>query len=368
MGQSGRILSEVKSTKYDVENLFHIPVSNTGFDFEKIAIRPKLKISQPGDIYEQEADRVAEKVMGVSSASMIPMLQSISNNIDQEEVGRKCNSCKMKDKEEEERMRIDRKASPSSDGMYALEHSENIASSINNVRSSEGFPLDASTREFMESRFGYDFGTIRIHSDKLAAKSAESINALAYTIGNDVILGEGRYAPSTLEGRRLLAHELTHVIQQRNAMQTAQIQRAETEPTAKTHNFNVSTSGCDEKPYARAMVVAAAREAFNKVLYTDCIKSKSLKDEILNEFDGLNIDCEEGDEDSPCGMASRYFTQTVNIYPKSLDPSKCGPLASTILHEVVHLTEWRLFGHGDLACACEKSCFGYGSGDASKCK
>ncbi len=63
------------------------------------------------------------------------------------------------------------------------------------------------------------------------------------------------------------------------------------------------------------------------------------------------------------------FSQTVDIYSVALDPSKCGPLASTILHEVVHLIENRIFGgHGVLADACEKSCFGHGSGDASKCK
>jgi outer membrane protein OmpA-like peptidoglycan-associated protein len=136
----------------------------------------------------------------------------------------------------------------------------------------------------------------------------------------------------------------------------------------KTYSFNITTDGCADKPYIHAIVVAAAKQAFDTVSQGGCVKSASLKDDILSEFDGLNIDCEQGDEDDPCGMASRYFTHTVNIYPKSLDPARCGPLASTILHEVVHLTEWRLFGHGELADACEKACFGFGSGDASKCK
>ena len=137
--------------------------------------------------------------------------------------------------------------------------------------------------------------------------------------------------------------------------------------SSRAYPFSVTTSGCNKKPYERATIIAAAREAFDKVLSTNCIKSQSLKNEILDEFDGLNIDCEQ-DKDGPCGMASRYFTQTVNLYPKALNLAKCGPLASTILHEIVHLTEWRLFGHGDLTDACEKSCFGYGSGDSSKCK
>jgi outer membrane protein OmpA-like peptidoglycan-associated protein len=136
----------------------------------------------------------------------------------------------------------------------------------------------------------------------------------------------------------------------------------------KTYTFNITTDGCADKPFVEATVVAAARQAFDTVSRGGCVQSDSLKDDILSEFDGLNIDCEQGDDDDPCGMASRYFTQTVNIYPKSLDPARCGQLASTILHEVVHLTEWRPIGHGELADACEKACFGYGSGDASKCK
>jgi hypothetical protein len=66
----------------------------------------------------------------------------------------------------------------------------------------------------MESRFGYDFGRVRIHTDERAARSANSVNALAYTIGYDIVFGEGQYQPNTLDGIRLLAHELAHVAQQ----------------------------------------------------------------------------------------------------------------------------------------------------------
>ena len=137
---------------------------------------------------------------------------------------------------------------------------------------------------------------------------------------------------------------------------------------SKSYTYSITTSGCDDRPYVKATIETAVRAAFDKVRSSDCVHSESLKDEILSEFDGLNIDCEQGDDSDPCGMAMRYFTQTVNIYPKALDPGRCGALESTILHEVVHLTEWRLFGHGELADACEASCFGYGSGDPTKCK
>jgi len=85
---------------------------------------------------------------------------------------------------------------------------------VHDVLRSPGHPLDADARAFMEPRFGHDFSQVRVHSDAKAAESAWAVNALAYTIGRDVVFGAGRYAPGTSEGRKLLAHELTHVVQQ----------------------------------------------------------------------------------------------------------------------------------------------------------
>lgn len=80
---------------------------------------------------------------------------------------------------------------------------------------SSGRPLDPPTRTFMRSRFGHDFGRVRVHTDSKAAESARAVDALAYTVGQDVVFGARQYAPGEREGRELLAHELTHVIQQR---------------------------------------------------------------------------------------------------------------------------------------------------------
>lgn len=77
-----------------------------------------------------------------------------------------------------------------------------------------GQPLDLATRIFMEQRFGHDFSQVHIHTDARAAESAEAVHARAYTVGRDVVFGAGQYAPSSADGRRLLAHELTHVVQQ----------------------------------------------------------------------------------------------------------------------------------------------------------
>jgi len=84
---------------------------------------------------------------------------------------------------------------------------------VNQVLDSPGRPLDSGTRAYMEPRFGRDFSDVRVHTDSRAADSARAVNALAYTVGRDVVFGDGHYTPATREGRSLLAHELTHVSQ-----------------------------------------------------------------------------------------------------------------------------------------------------------
>jgi hypothetical protein len=88
---------------------------------------------------------------------------------------------------------------------------------VNEVLRSPGQPLDAGARELMEPRFGEDFSRVRVHSDARASRSAEAVNARAYTVGTDLVFGRGEYAPGTARGRSLIAHELAHVVQQRSA-------------------------------------------------------------------------------------------------------------------------------------------------------
>lgn len=85
---------------------------------------------------------------------------------------------------------------------------------VHDALRSPGQPLDANTRAFMEPRFGHDFGHVRVHTEATAADSARAVHARAYTVGKDVVFGSGEYAPQTTGGQRLLAHELTHVVQQ----------------------------------------------------------------------------------------------------------------------------------------------------------
>lgn len=85
---------------------------------------------------------------------------------------------------------------------------------VNEVLNSPGESLDPETRAFMEPYFGHDFSKVRVHTDEKAAESARAVNALAYTVGNDIVFGPSQYAPGVVSGKRLLAHELTHVVQQ----------------------------------------------------------------------------------------------------------------------------------------------------------
>ena len=107
------------------------------------------------------------------------------------------------------------------------------------VLRSTGAPLDHSARQTMESHFGFDFGAVRVHTGELAAASARAVNAFAYTVGNDVVFDAGRYAPSTIAGRRLLAHELTHVVQQSSAP-----------PSVATSSITIGKSGSAEEQEA----------------------------------------------------------------------------------------------------------------------
>ena len=85
---------------------------------------------------------------------------------------------------------------------------------VDEVLGSPGRALDVSTRAFMEPRFGQDFSRVRVHTDAKASESAEAVNALAYTVGHEIVFGKGRLEPNTPAGRYLLAHELTHTVQQ----------------------------------------------------------------------------------------------------------------------------------------------------------
>jgi hypothetical protein len=129
-----------------------------------------------------------------------------------------CEGCK------KETLRLSRSAANRLDSSSSLRDQRGIPSAVHEVLSTSGEPLDFATRKFMEARFGSDFSQVRVHTDKKAAESAWQVNALAYTAGRDIVFGAGLYAPGTGVGRRLLAHELSHVLQQGAASGRAGLQ------------------------------------------------------------------------------------------------------------------------------------------------
>ena len=141
-----------------VQRIMRSKARNNGI---KTGIQTKLKISQPGDVYEQEADRVAEQVMRMSSPKEITT-STLTNK--EKRIDRKCGTCEMKkEREEEENLNIRRKPSATSN----FETGNEVTNKISNIRSSGGSALDANTREFMELSFGkYDFSKVRIHTDE----------------------------------------------------------------------------------------------------------------------------------------------------------------------------------------------------------
>lgn len=176
-----------------------------GHDFSRIPIHPppaagaiqtKLAINQPGDIYEQEADRVSEQVMRIPEPQQqcacgggYPRCQT--EQLDHEHEGLQTKHINASDSERLQAPPI-----------------------VHEVLQSSGDPLDQATREFFEPRFGYDFSHVRVHTDARAAKSSQSVHALAYTVGNNIVFNMGQYLPHVDSGKLLLAHELTHIVQQ----------------------------------------------------------------------------------------------------------------------------------------------------------
>jgi hypothetical protein len=165
-------------------------------------VQAKLNVSQPGDEYEQEADRVAETVIRMPSTHLAT--EPIAPRQAQRSIQRACAECR-----EDEEKTLQAQGLP---GQSPATVSNLQAHYV--APSSAGQSLPQSTRSFFESRFGYDFNQVRIHTGTQAKQSARAVKARAYTLGRDVIFGAGEFAPQSAAGLRLLAHELTHVVQQ----------------------------------------------------------------------------------------------------------------------------------------------------------
>jgi hypothetical protein len=173
-------------------------------------MQPKLVIGAVDDPLEAEADRVADQVMRMPDPAV-----SVASGAPQ--INRNCTGC------EEEDKRLHAKPA----GGLAKGEAPPL---VHEALRTPGRPLDPATRAYFEPRFGYDFNQVRLHTDQLAIASATAVNARAYTFGHSIVFGAGRFAPYTLQGRSLLAHELAHVAQQGGGRSNSIQRETETAP------------------------------------------------------------------------------------------------------------------------------------------
>jgi Domain of unknown function (DUF4157) len=168
-------------------------------------IQQKLMVNAPNDVYEQEADAVADRVMRMPLVSS--KVQGTQGML-ASSVQRKCAHC-----EEEKKKPIMRKAESGG----GFETSPVFTSQLSNTRGG-GQAMPRETKSFMESRFGQDFSHVRLHTDGVAADMSAGIQAKAFTHGLDIYFNQGEYSPNTEGGKRLLAHELVHTVQQNDGL------------------------------------------------------------------------------------------------------------------------------------------------------
>lgn len=217
------------------------------FDFTRVpltapTIQRKPTVSSPGDLFEREADNVAERVMR--------MVEPVPTGLAPAAIQRKCAEC-----EDEEKKPIQTKPASSAHTGAAPDAGAAVRAAMRG-----GTPLSREARSYFEPRFGHDFSGVRVHADGEAADAARAVRARAYTIGQDIVFGTGEYAPTTVEGKRLLAHELVHVVQQTSSAWTQgafAVQRPEpkdarkkmgSEPEVQRKEDNKPDAGTREPP------------------------------------------------------------------------------------------------------------------------
>ena len=227
------------STSAFQENFVGVPVSSGAMPL----VQPKLVVGPANDKYEQEADRVADQVMGMPEpVGLVPPGGAMSASQTAPGLQRQlAESESLPDLDDDEDLvqtkalgpppaisqilgadsQLQRETLDDDDDelvqMKAAGATTAIASPTltSQLGQGGGHPLPSSTRHFMETRFGHDFGGVRVHSDNQAAQMNRGLNAQAFTHGRDIYFGKGQYQPQTLSGKHLLAHELTHTIQQK---------------------------------------------------------------------------------------------------------------------------------------------------------
>jgi hypothetical protein len=189
-------------------------------------VQPKLTIGEPNDKYEQEADRVADAVLrmpetttteGVRSPASIPVVQRMCPECEEELHRSPVGIQRMSADREEEDNSVQRQSSSDTNTTMPT-GTESYIQSLGGG----GVPLSQSEAQYFEPRFGQSFSNIRIHNGEAANQAAKSIDARAFTLGNNIAFARGEHDSSSVSGRKLMAHELTHTLQQSAGIKSVQ--------------------------------------------------------------------------------------------------------------------------------------------------
>lgn len=214
-------------------------------------IQPTLTVSQPDDEYEKEADRVAEAVMRMPPPRSVG--RGIGHDVESTRIQRMCTRCQRRFRAgkplncTECEKTLQRKTRPGD-----VPAVDGVQQQIQSLQSG-GRSLPSSVRSFFEPRLGGDFSNVRIHTDSHADEAARTVSAEAFTLGTDVVFRSGAYRPGTKEGKHLLAHELTHVVQQTGQSTVAPhpmervpaiLQRSATPQIMRQHVFTSTMEIC----------------------------------------------------------------------------------------------------------------------------
>ncbi|MBM9613176.1 DUF4157 domain-containing protein [Desulfobulbus rhabdoformis] len=203
---------EVRSILHERDARHQQPPLRASYTCADGLLQTKLDISSPGDACEQEADSVANQVMQASESGKKARSPLQGRGGGSAAATSENMICRMSAEEDELPGKVQRTATPSQTNTMP----PHVDAKIQQVLRSGGKRFDGDTRSFMESRFGRDFSQVKIHANQQAEQVAQALQAKAFTLGQDIVFGAQEYAPSSWEGRHLIAHELAHVVQQQS--------------------------------------------------------------------------------------------------------------------------------------------------------
>ncbi|MGH9890483.1 MAG: eCIS core domain-containing protein [bacterium] len=213
----GHDFGQVRVTNDAAQSTGQVPAYSLG----EYAVRQqrrvqlRLKVGAPGDKYEEEADRLADIVIGTPGLPA-ESGEAVPNRTQTSFMREECSECEDDSYRQDQKGFREEVLQRRAKDEHAFRVSYRVQSQVDRVRGG-GQPLAGSVRSYFESRFGYDFGKVRIHTGPYAAAAAQSMNARAFAVGTDVGFDAGQFSPDTTGGKRLLAHELVHVVQQGGA-------------------------------------------------------------------------------------------------------------------------------------------------------